>query len=179
MVSAQEKNYAVDEVATERYQDQKPGTSGLRKKVSVILENKFYLENFIQSIFNAVDLSDSPSLVLGGDGRYYNDKAIQVILKIAAANNISKVIVAKDGLMSTPAISHMVRLLNKDKVECVGAILLTASHNPGGPDGDFGVKFNCENGGPAPEAVTSEIYEETTSIKKFRIVTSLPEIDIK
>ena len=131
-------------ITTTPYSDQKPGTSGLRKKVSVFQQHH-YLENFIQALFNvASELKDS-LLILGGDGRFYNAQAIQIILRIAAANGVKKVMVGENGLLSTPAVSHLIR-----KNQAASGIVLSASHNPGGPDGDFGIKFNVSNGGVDP-----------------------------
>ena len=127
---------------------QKPGTSGLRKKTRTFMEPHF-LENFVQAIFDGIGGAEGKTFVLGGDGRYFNDRAAQVILRMAAANGARKVIVGQNGLMSTPAASHTIRSRQTD-----GGIILSASHNPGGPDEDFGVKFNTPNGGPAPEEVT-------------------------
>ena len=133
----------IETVKTTSFEDQKPGTSGLRKKVTVF-QQPHYLENFIQSIFDVAQNSRNQILVLGGDGRYYNREAIQIIVKIAAANGISKILLGQNGLLSTPAASALIR-----KHQAAGGIILSASHNPGGPEGDFGVKYNIENGGPA------------------------------
>ncbi|MCP4182228.1 MAG: alpha-D-glucose phosphate-specific phosphoglucomutase [Hyphomicrobiales bacterium] len=143
---------------------QKPGTSGLRKKTRVFMEDG-YLENFVQSVFNAIDGAKNKTFVVGGDGRYYNKQAIQIILKMAAANGADKIIVGQNGVVSTPAVSHLIRL-NKTN----GGLILSASHNPGGIDEDFGVKFNGENGGPATENVSDKIYHNTTIINQYRIV---------
>ncbi|MDJ0627152.1 MAG: alpha-D-glucose phosphate-specific phosphoglucomutase [Rhodobacter sp.] len=150
-------------VATEPIQGQKPGTSGLRKKTPVFMQRHF-LENFVQSIFDAIGGAAGKSFVLGGDGRYFNDRAAQVILRMAAANRARRVIVGRGALLSTPAASHLIRLRRTD-----GGIILSASHNPGGPDEDFGVKFNTPNGGPAPEAVTEAIHRATEAITEYRI----------
>ncbi|MDA8095136.1 MAG: alpha-D-glucose phosphate-specific phosphoglucomutase [Betaproteobacteria bacterium] len=150
-------------VATVPFPDQRPGTSGLRKKVAVF-RTPHYLENFVQAIFNAVDLGGR-TLVLGGDGRYLNPEALQTILKMAAANGVEKVLVGRDGILSTPAASHVIR-----KHGAEGGIILSASHNPGGEDGDFGVKYNISNGGPAPEKVTEAIYAKTRTITAYRIL---------
>ncbi len=150
-------------VATVPFPDQRPGTSGLRKKVAVF-RTPHYLENFVQAIFNAVDLGGR-TLVLGGDGRYLNPEALQTILKMAAANGVAKVLVGRDGILSTPAASHVIR---KHRAE--GGIILSASHNPGGVDGDFGVKYNISNGGPAPEKVTEAIYAKSRQITAYRIL---------
>lgn len=141
---------------------QKPGTSGLRAKTRVYMQPG-YLENFIQSGFNALDGVSGKTLVLGGDGRFYNQRAIQTILKMAAGNGVARVLVGRDGLLSTPAASAVIR-----KHQCDAGIILSASHNPGGEDGDFGVKFNIANGGPAPESVTNAIYDDTTTITSYR-----------
>ncbi len=149
-------------IDTTPFPDQRPGTSGLRKKVKRFQEPN-YLENFVQAIFNTrPDLRDG-TLVLGGDGRYYNRQAVQTILRMAAANGIAKVIVGQGGLFSTPAVSCVIR-----KYRTQGGIILSASHNPGGPDGDFGIKFNMPNGSPAPEQVTEAIYQCTLEIGTYR-----------
>ncbi|KAG8813444.1 Phosphoglucomutase-2 [Serendipita sp. 399] len=158
-------NFQVAE--TKPFDGQKPGTSGLRKRVKVF-QQKHYTENFIQSIFDAVSPSGK-TLVVGGDGRYFNEQTIQTILRIAAANNVSKLIIGKDGILSTPAASNVIRKYKAD-----GGILLTASHNPGGPDNDFGIKYNMSNGGPAPEAVTEKIYERTKTITEYRYLDAEP-----
>ncbi len=150
-------------VSTTPFSDQKPGTSGLRKKVTVF-QQAHYLENFVQSIFDALDDLAGQTIVVGGDGRFYNRQAIQVILKMAAANGIGKVIVGKDGLLSTPAASCVIR-----KYKTFGGIILSASHNPAGPNGDFGIKYNISNGGPAPESVTEAIFTNSTTISTYRI----------
>lgn len=151
-------------VDTRPYPDQKPGTSGLRKKVSVFRQ-AHYLENFVQSIFDSIDITPGATLVLGGDGRYYNREAIQVILKMAAANGFARVLVGQGGILSTPACSCVIR-----KYRTTGGIVLSASHNPGGPDGDFGIKYNIGNGGPAPEKVTEAIYERSKTIAQYKII---------
>ena len=143
---------------------QKPGTSGLRKKTRDFMRPG-YLENFIQSIFNAIGGADKKTFVVGGDGRYFNKQAIQTILKMAAANGASKIIVGQNGLLSTPALSHLIRLNQTN-----GGIVLSASHNPGGIEEDFGVKFNADNGGPAPENLTERIYSQTKNIDKYLII---------
>lgn len=151
-------------VSTQPFSDQKPGTSGLRKSVPAF-QKTHYLENFIQSIFNALDDIEGKTLVVGGDGRYYNRQAIQTILKMAAANGIGRILVGAEGILSTPAASCVIRENN-----ALGGIILSASHNPGGPDGDFGVKYNVSNGGPAPEKVTEAIFEESKVIKEYSIL---------
>jgi len=153
------------EVNTTAFEDQKPGTSGLRKKVSVFQQAN-YLENFVQAIFDCVPELKGGTLILGGDCRFYNEVAIQTILRMAAANDVSEVIIGQDGIFSTPAVSNLIRLR-----EAAGGIILSASHNPGGPEGDFGLKFNVSNGGPAPETVTEAIYERTQQIEHFHIAT--------
>ena len=151
-------------VSTQPFSDQKPGTSGLRKSVPDF-QKPHYLENFIQSIFDTQESLEGQTLVVGGDGRYYNRQAIQIILKMAAANGIGQVLVGCGGILSTPAASCIIR-----KNNALGGIILSASHNPGGPNGDFGVKFNTGNGGPAPEKVTSAIYERTKVIDTYKIL---------
>jgi len=149
-------------LTTTPFTDQKPGTSGLRKKVTVF-QTPNYLENFVQSIFDVVTELRGGVLVVGGDGRYYNDVAIQTILAMAAANGITKCIVGQGGLFSTPAVSHVIR-----KYKTQGGITLSASHNPGGPNGDFGIKFNGENGGSASETVTNAIFENSKTISAYK-----------
>lgn len=151
-------------IITQPFGDQKPGTSGLRKRVTVF-QQPHYLENFVQSIFDAVKAPAGAALVLGGDGRFYNVEAIQIILKMAAANGFGKVLVGRSGILSTPAASCVIR-----KYQTFGGIILSASHNPGGPQGDFGIKFNTANGGPAPEKVTEEIFARSKQITQYRIV---------
>ena len=143
---------------------QKPGTSGLRKKTKVFMGPHF-LENYVQSIFDGIGGVEGKSLVVGGDGRYFNDRAIQVILRMAAANGAALAIVGQGGLLSTPAASHLIRKRGTD-----GGLILSASHNPGGPDADFGLKYNTPNGGPAPETVTDRIFARTAEITAYRIV---------
>jgi phosphoglucomutase len=156
-------------VATAPLEGQKPGTSGLRKKVTVFRE-PHYAENFIQSIFDALEGFEGQTLVIGGDGRYYNAEVIQTAIRMAAANGFGRVMVGQNGLLSTPAASHLIR-----KYKAFGGIILSASHNPGGPDGDFGIKYNAGNGGPAPEKLTDAIYAHTKVISSYRITTS-PDI---
>jgi phosphoglucomutase len=151
-------------VDTQPFPDQKPGTSGLRKKVAAFQE-PHYLENFVQSIFDSVDIPNDAMLVVGGDGRYFNREAIQTILKMAAANGFRRVLVGRGGILSTPAASCVIR-----KHRALGGIILSASHNPGGPDGDFGVKYNIDNGGPAPEKVTEAIYAASKKISRYKIL---------
>jgi len=153
-------------ITTQPFTDQRPGTSGLRKKVRQF-QTPHYLENFVQSIFDTQTDLKGGSLVLGGDGRYYNREAIQIIIRMAAAHGVARVIVGQGGLLSTPAASCIIR-----KFQTNGGIILSASHNPGGPDEDFGIKFNTPNGGPAPEGVTEAIYARTLEIATYRICTS-------
>ncbi len=153
----------VHTVTTQPIAGQKPGTSGLRKKTPVFM-GPHYLENFVQSIFDVVG-AEGKTFVLGGDGRYFNDRAAQVILRMAAANGAARVIVGQGALLSTPAASHLIRLNKTD-----GGIIMSASHNPGGPHEDFGVKFNMANGGPAPEGVTEAMFQRTTSITAYKIL---------
>ncbi|HRZ06703.1 MAG TPA: alpha-D-glucose phosphate-specific phosphoglucomutase [Candidatus Competibacteraceae bacterium] len=161
----------VETIATQPFTDQKPGTSGLRKKVKVF-EKPHYLENFVQCIFDTQHEMEEAPLVVGGDGRYYNRQAIQIILRIAAANGCTRVILGQGGILSTPAASHLIR-----KHQARGGIILSASHNPGGPDEDFGIKFNTPNGGPAPEKVTEALYTATRHINRYRILDT-PDIDL-
>ncbi|MER9265755.1 alpha-D-glucose phosphate-specific phosphoglucomutase [Mesorhizobium sp. M0410] len=158
-------------VATKPYPDQKPGTSGLRKKVPVF-QQEHYAENFIQSIFDALDGFDGKTLVIGGDGRFYNREVIQKAIAMAAANGFGKVMVGQGGILSTPAASHVIR-----KYKTFGGIILSASHNPGGPHEDFGIKYNAGNGGPAPEKLTDAIFEKTKAISSFKIADIGP-VDI-
>jgi phosphoglucomutase len=153
----------INTVSTTPFADQKPGTSGLRKKVPVF-QQAHYLENFVQSIFDTISAPPGATLVLGGDGRFYNRDAIQVILKMAAANGFRRVLVGKGGILSTPAASCVIR-----KYRTHGGIILSASHNPGGPDGDFGIKYNTANGGPAPEKITEAIFAASRKISQYRI----------
>ncbi|CCW71795.1 unnamed protein product [Phytomonas sp. Hart1] len=166
------------EFTTKSYLDQKPGTSGLRKKVSVF-EQENYIANFVQSTFNALRLLNSfpEVLVVGGDGRYYMKEAIQIILRVAMANGVQSVWVGHKGLLSTPAVSTVIRR-RSGGFKAQGAFILTASHNPGGPDADFGIKYNTANGGPAPEKVTEVIYNETLKISTLYLNSSLPEVDL-
>jgi phosphoglucomutase len=156
---------------TQPYADQRPGTSGLRKKVKIFLK-PHYAENFIQAIFDTQCAGAGHTLVLGGDGRFLNRETIATVIRMAAANGIARLILGRSGLLSTPAASHLIR-----KCGATGGIILSASHNPGGPDGDFGIKFNTANGGPAPEKVTEAIYERTQRIDSYRI-SDLPAPDI-
>ena len=158
-------------VTTQPIAGQRPGTSGLRKKVTVFQQSA-YLENFVQSIFDSLEGFAGQTLVLGGDGRYFNDAAIQVILRMAAANGFGKVLVGQHGILSTPALSCIVR-----KHHTFGGIILSASHNPGGPEGDFGIKYNTGNGGPAPEKITEAIFDATQKITRYLTVDA-PDVDL-
>jgi phosphoglucomutase len=162
-------------VMTTAYTDQRPGTSGLRKKVRVF-QQPHYLENFVQSIFDAIAVEGETfgdkTLVLGGDGRFYNQQASQTILRMAAANGFARVIVGRDGLLSTPAASHLIR-----EYHAFGGIILSASHNPGGPDADFGIKFNAANGGPAQEGLTESIFQRSREINEYCILDAT-DVDI-
>ncbi|UBF28171.1 alpha-D-glucose phosphate-specific phosphoglucomutase [Kovacikia minuta CCNUW1] len=149
-------------ISTTPFPDQKPGTSGLRKRVTVF-QQPHYLENFVQSIFDGLEGYRGQTLVLGGDGRYYNHQAIQIILKMAAANGFGRVLVGKGGILSTPAASCVIR-----KNRAFGGIILSASHNPGGATGDFGIKYNIGNGGPAPEKVTDAIFARSQKIDHYK-----------
>ncbi|TCD16271.1 alpha-D-glucose phosphate-specific phosphoglucomutase [Oricola cellulosilytica] len=151
-------------IQSEPIDDQKPGTSGLRKKTRVFM-GAHYLENFIEAIWQGIGGVAGKTLVLGGDGRYFNDRAAQVILRMAAASGARKIIVGQSALLSTPAASNLIRMRKTD-----GGIIMSASHNPGGADEDFGVKFNTPNGGPAPEDVTNRIFEATKSISSYEII---------
>ena len=151
-------------VSSTPFTDQKPGTSGLRKRVPVFRQ-AHYLENFVQAIFDSIAVPQGATLTLGGDGRYYNREAIQIILKMAAANGFGRVLVGQGGILSTPAASCLIR-----KYATFGGIILSASHNPGGPEGDFGIKYNTPNGGPAPEKVTEAIFARSKALSGYRIL---------
>ena len=153
-------------VRTEPIDGQKPGTSGLRKKTAVFKRPR-YLENYVQAIFDGIGGAEGRTLVVGGDGRYFNDDAVQIILRMAAANGAAKCIVGQGGIMSTPAVSNLIRQRKAD-----GGLILSASHNPGGPEADFGLKYNGPNGGPATEAVTDKIFERTKTIDIYHITAS-------
>lgn len=158
-------------IDTQPIEGQKPGTSGLRKQTRVFM-GPHYLENFVQSIWNALGGIDGKTLVLGGDGRFFNDRAAQVILRMASASGASKIIIGQGAVLSTPAASHLIRSRKAD-----GGIIMSASHNPGGIDEDFGVKFNGPNGGPAPEEVTDRIFAETLKVTSYKIVET-QDVDI-
>ena len=158
-------------VPTQPFEGQKPGTSGLRKKVRVFAQSR-YAENFIQSVFDVVERGPRAALVIGGDGRYHNRTVIQTAIRMAAANGYGRVLVGQGGILSTPAASHIIR-----KYGASGGLVLSASHNPGGPDEDFGIKYNIANGGPAPEAVTEAIYQRTCTIDRYLTVETV-DIDL-
>jgi len=162
---------SIQTVATNPFSDQKPGTSGLRKKVRVF-QQPHYLQNFVQSIFDTLEIPANATLTLGGDGRFYNKEAIQVILKMAAANGFAKVLVGQHGILSTPAASNIIR-----KYQTFGGIILSASHNPAGPEDDFGIKYNTSNGGPAPEKITDAIFANSKQITQYKLI-DLPEVDL-
>ena len=155
---------SIKTVASQPFSGQKPGTSGLRKKVKVFSQPG-YLENFVQSIFDSLEGFQGKTLVLGGDGRYFNDVAIQIILRMASAAGFGRVMVGQNGILSTPAASAVIR-----KRAAFGGIILSASHNPGGPDDDFGIKYNLGNGGPANETFTDALYKRTQEISEYRIL---------
>ncbi len=161
----------IETITTQPYNDQNPGTSGLRKKVKVF-QQPGYLENFVQSIFDSLHDFTGKTLVLGGDGRYFNRPAIQVIIKMAAANGFGELIIGQGGLLSTPAASHIIR-----KNNAFGGLILSASHNPGGPDEDFGIKYNVSNGGPAPEKYTNAFYQRSLTIDNYK-TTHIEDIDL-
>ncbi|KAI9489530.1 hypothetical protein BDB00DRAFT_770492 [Zychaea mexicana] len=162
----------VTTVPTQPYNDQKPGTSGLRKRVKVF-QQRNYTENFIQSIMHVIEGgSEGATLVVGGDGRYYLDEVMQIIIQFSVAAGIKKLIIPQHGLVSTPAGSHLIR-----KYKATGGILLTASHNPGGPDKDFGIKYNVRNGGPAPENVTNRIFDISKSLQQLTYAADMPRVD--
>ncbi len=158
-------------VTTTPFDDQRPGTSGLRKKVKAF-QQPHYLANFVQSIFNSLEGFQGKALVVGGDGRYFNRDALQIILKMAAANGFGRALVGQGGILSTPAASCVIR-----KYEAFGGIILSASHNPGGPDADFGIKYNTGNGGPAPEKITEAIFSISQSISEYRTLEAA-DIDL-
>lgn len=161
----------IKRVATTPFDDQRPGTSGLRKRVHTF-QQPHYLENFVQAIFDSLDDCRGKTLVLGGDGRYYNREAARIIIRMAAAAGFGRVLVGRDGLLSTPAASVVIR-----RHRALGGIVLSASHNPGGPDGDFGIKFNVANGGPAPERFTTACFEASRAITEYRIIEA-PDVDL-
>ena len=159
----------IQTIKTTPYADQKPGTSGLRKRVTVFAQPN-YVENFVQSIFDSLEGIAGQTLVIGGDGRFYNDVAIQKAIRIAAANGFGRVMVGQNGLLSTPAASHVIR-----HHKAFGGLVLSASHNPGGPEGDFGIKFNVGNGGPAPEKITDAIFARSQVIDRY-LTNDAPDV---
>lgn len=161
----------INVIPTQPFSDQKPGTSGLRKKVKVFQQVN-YLENFVQSFFDVLSVPAGATLVVGGDGRYYNRHAIQTIIRMSAANGFVRVIVGQAGILSTPAASHVIR-----KYQTFGGMVLSASHNQGGVDGDFGIKYNIGSGGPAPEKITDEVFAKSKVIEQYK-TADLPAIDI-
>lgn len=161
----------IRDVATTPFGDQKPGTSGLRKKVRVFQQPN-YAENFIQSVFDVIDGKAGTTLVIGGDGRYLNREVIQIAIRMAAAAGFARVLVGQGGILSTPAASNLIR-----QSGAIGGLVLSASHNPGGPDEDFGIKYNVANGGPAPEPVTEAIHARTLTIDRWRMVEA-PDVDL-
>jgi phosphoglucomutase len=158
-------------IPTTPFSDQRPGTSGLRKKVAVFQQPR-YVENFIQAIFDNVEGADGATLVIGGDGRFFNDSVVQTAIKMAAASGFGRVLVGQRGLLSTPAASCVIR-----KHKAIGGLVLSASHNPGGPDGDFGIKFNMAHGGPAPESFTEAVFKRASAITEYKIVDA-PDVDL-
>lgn len=159
-------------VATTPYPDQKPGTAGLRKKVTQF-QQPHYLANFLQAVFNAAGDFNGATLIAGGDGRYWNREALEILLAVAAGNGVERVVTGRGGLLSTPAASNLIRLRR-----AAGGFLLTASHNPGGPAGDFGVKFDTSNGGQAPESLTDAVYREASSLSAYRMAElPVPDLD--
>ncbi|MEZ5565835.1 MAG: hypothetical protein R3F24_10095 [Gammaproteobacteria bacterium] len=159
------------ETACPPFKDQRPGTAGLRKKVSVFSQ-PHYLEMFAQAVLTTLRLPPGARIVIGGDGRYFNDIAIHKLIAVAVGNGVGEIIVGQHGLLSTPAASHLIRLRKAD-----AGFILTASHNPGGPSGDFGLKFNTANGGQAPEHITDEVFRVSTQQTGYRTV-ALPELDL-
>ena len=162
---------AIIRVPTTPFSDQRPGTSGLRKKVTVF-QQPHYVENFIQAIFDNVEGAEGSTLVVGGDGRFLNEAVVQTALRMAAASGFGRILVGQKGLLSTPAASCVIR-----KHKAIGGLVLSASHNPGGPDGDFGIKFNMSHGGPAPESFTEAVFKRASAITEYKIVEG-PDIDL-
>ena len=155
-------------VTTRPIAGQKPGTSGLRKKVPEF-QAPHYVENFVQSVFDSIGDIRGQTLIVGGDGRYFNREVIATVIRMAAANGLGRLIIGQGGILSTPAASHLIR-----KRKAFGGLILSASHNPGGPDGDFGIKYNTGNGGPAPEKITDAIFARTASIDRYLIADAVP-----
>ena len=158
-------------IETKPFADQKPGTSGLRKRTPDFMV-EHYVENFVQSIFDSLEGFKGKTLVIGGDGRYFNDVAIQTIIRLAAGNGFGAVLVGQNGILSTPAASHVIR-----HHKAFGGLILSASHNPGGPDGDFGIKYNVGNGGPAPEKITEAVFARSKVIDRYLTVEA-PDVDL-
>lgn len=167
----------VQELPTSPIAGQKPGTSGLRKKTRVFMDG-LYLHNFVQAIFDTLPESElrGSTIALGGDGRYWSREAVQIIAKIAAGNGVGRLWIGRGSLLSTPAVSAVIR--TREPGKCYGGIILTASHNPGGIDEDFGIKYNVANGGPAPESLTDAMFERTKTITRVKTCPNLPEIDL-
>jgi phosphoglucomutase len=165
----------VTTVPTSPFADQRPGTSGLRKRTRVF-QQPHYLENFVQAVLDEAALEPGDTLVLGGDGRFHNREAIHTIVRMAAANGITHVVVGRGGLLSTPAASHLIRRGVAGR-PAAGGIILSASHNPGGADGDFGIKYNAGNGGPAPESFTNRVAERAAALTAYRIA-EMPAFDL-
>lgn len=161
----------VQTIATKPFADQRPGTSGLRKKTKVF-QQPHYLANFVQSIFSSLEGFEGKKLVVGGDGRFYNREAIQLVIRMAAANGFGEILVGRGGILSTPAASALIRA-----EKAFGGIVLSASHNPGGPDEDFGIKYNISNGGPAPEKITEAIFAHSRTIESYKIIEA-PDVDL-
>lgn len=164
-------------VATQPIEGQKPGTSGVRKRTAVFMAPN-YVENLVQAFFDTLgpDALAGSTLVVGGDGRYFCAEAAQTILRMALANGVARCWVGVGGLIATPAVSALIR--ERDGGGALAGIVLTASHNPGGPDKDFGLKFNCENGGPAPEGLTDKVFARTKAIAEYRIARGTPDVDL-
>jgi phosphoglucomutase len=158
-------------IETKPFADQKPGTSGLRKRTPEFM-TEHYVENFVQSVFDSLEGFKGKTLVIGGDGRYFNDVAIQKIIRLAAGNGFGAVLVGQNGILSTPAASHVIR-----HHKAFGGLILSASHNPGGPDGDFGIKYNVGNGGPAPEKITEAVFARSKVIDRYLTVAA-PDVDL-
>lgn len=169
--SFRSRSVTVKVIQFQSFSDQKPGTSGLRKKTRVFMQPD-YLESFVQSIFNAIGGIEGKTLVLGGDGRFFNKTACQTIMKMAAAGKAARIIIGQDGLLSTPAASHLIRKYRTD-----GGVILSASHNPGGQNEDFGIKYNMSNGGPATENITGPIFEISKTLTSYEILEA-SDVDI-
>uniref|UniRef100_A0A3B1ISV3 Phosphoglucomutase 5 n=1 Tax=Astyanax mexicanus TaxID=7994 RepID=A0A3B1ISV3_ASTMX len=157
-------------VQTTPFEDQRPGSTGLRRRTAVFETQKNFLQNYIQSLLSAIDLRDRQgcTMLVGSDGRYFSRTAIEVIVQMAAANGIGRLVIGHNGILSTPAVSCIIR-----KIKAIGGIILTASHNPGGPGGDFGIKFNIANGGPSPDTVMERIYQVSRTLEEYAICPDL------